>query len=358
MTQSVRHFGYLWQPQAAQVADSSITVSEATALAYPVSVNHGTSTITASGNATARQVYEACMADLVQTANQGAAKHISTNDNGATFTTSYNVAVNTGVTLTGSFITTGTVTLTGTADVSGVYTDASGVHVKITAPNLIAGTRVQLYDVTGAAELLNTTLSGTGLSHRLVWSTDKTIRLRAAYTSGTTAKHPIETQGVLTSTGLSFVDTQVNDTIYNAIGVDGSTCTEFTADYLNLQIDVSDGDGTTSVQRIYAWACYAQTTSQGIALMFNAVDASDTANFTIDQSVVNAKLDNVSGSPVIIGGGLLSRLDGTSVIAATSGSIQMDPGKAYIAPGASAITVPAGERVVTLASSGGYMARG
>jgi len=331
MTQSVRHFGYLWQPQAAQVIDPSITVSEATALAYPVSVDHGTNTIAVSGNATSRQVYEACMADLVQTVNQGEAKHISTSDNGTSFTTTYNVNINTGVTVTGSFTTSGTVTLTGTADVAGVYTDATGVHVKITAPNLISGTRVQLYDVTGSAELLNTALTGTGMSHRLVWTTNKTIRLRATYTSGISAKHPIESSGVLTSTGLSFIDTQADDLIYNAIGVDGSTCTEFTPDFPNLQIDVSDGDGTTSVQRIYAWSCYAQTTSQGIALMFNAVDALDTANFVIDQTVVDAKLDNTTLSPVIVGGGYIRRLDGTSIIAATSGSIQMDPGKAYVA---------------------------
>jgi len=544
MTQSVRHFGYLWQPQAAQVADPSITVSEATALAYPVSVNHGTSTITVSGNATARQVYEACLADLVQTANQGTAKHVSTADNGATFATTYSVVVS-GGTLTGDFraagvtgsvsgiytvgatssaqlnltglsgaavllidntgstveyvasvtgtytrnipigasgtwtwkvtkygslavsatftpgaggvttaapalsadtgitqataatvaayasldsldkqydylayhettaagivlprlgskagaaidfgaknivynaaagavlayaaptltlkatsvvagatftefTTSGTLTLTG-ATVANIYTDNLGRHVRITAPNLLAGTRVQLYDVSGAAELLNTELAGAGLTHALVWTVDKTIRLRAARTAGTTAQHPIETSGVLTSSGLSFIDTQVDDEVYNAIGVDGSACTEFAPDYLNLQIDVSDGDGTTSVQRLYAWACYAQTTSQGVALMFNAVDALDTANFVIDQTIVDAKLDNVGTGPVMLLGGYLSRKDGSTVIAATSGSIQMDPGKAYIAPGASAITVPAGERVVTLASSGGYMARG
>ena len=544
MTQSVRHFGFLWQPQAAQVVDPSITVSEATALAYPVSVNHGTSTITVSGAATARQVYEACMADLVQTANQGTAKHVSTADNGATFSTTYSVVVSSG-TLTGDFTaagvtgavngiytvgaassaqlnltglsgaavllidntgatvdyvasvtgtytrnipigatgtwawkvakygslavsatftpgaggvttaapalsadagitqataatvaayasldsldkqydylayhettaagivlprlgskagaaidfgaknivynaaagaalayaaptltlkatsvvagatfteftTSGTLTLTG-ATVANIYTDNLGRHVRITAPNLLSGTRVQLYDVGGAAELLNTALSGAGLTHALVWTVDKTIRLRAALTTGATAKHPIETSGVLTSSGLSFIDSQANDDIYNAIGVDGSTCTEFAPDYPNMQIDVSDGDGTTSVQRVYAWASYAQTTAQGVALMFNAVDALDTANFVIDQAVVDAKLDNVGAGPVMLVGGYLSRKDGTTVIAATSGSIQMDPGKAYVAPGSAAITVPVGERVLTLASSGGYMARG
>jgi hypothetical protein len=43
------------------------------------------------------------------------------------------------------------------------------------------------------------------------------------------------------------------------------------------------------------------------------------------------KLDNRSANPVIINGGYLSRDDGTTVIATGSGSIQMDPLKAYLA---------------------------
>ncbi|MEY2686780.1 MAG: hypothetical protein RL375_978 [Pseudomonadota bacterium] len=354
MTQSVRHFGYLWQPQASQVADSSITVSEATALAYPVSVNHGTSTITVSGNATARQVYEACMADLCQTANIGQAKHILTSDGGASFATTYNITVDTGVTVTGNFSTTGAVTLTGTADVAGVFTDSAGVHVKITAPNLASGSRVQLYDVTGSAELLNTVLTGSGLSHRVTWASDKTIRLRADHADSL----PLEVTGVLTSTGLQFLTTQTPDAVYAANGIDGSTVTELTADAGSIHIDINDPDGVLPAPRIYAWMQHYLTTSTGIASQFfGAMVSTDTAEYPIDQTKANILLDNVNSAPVRITGGRLYRLDGSTIIAPTSGSIQMDPGKAYTAPGSAAITVPAGERVITLDSSGGYLAR-
>ena len=334
MTQSVRHFGYLWQPQAAQVADSSITVSEATALAYPVSVNHTTDTITLSGNVTARQIYEACMADLVQTANQGEAKHITTSDLGASFTTTYAADV-------GAFA------------VTGPYTDSAGLHVNIRADNLLTGSRVQLYNVTDSTELLNTVTSGAGLVYPIVApGTAKTIRLRVAKVGYL----PIEAFGVLSGGSVSFLDSQAVDTVYNAIGIDGSTVTEFTPDYPNLQIDADDADGQTQVQRVYAWSRWANTAADGIRLMHNAVQAQDSANFLIDVALVDARFDNVSATPLVISGGLIRRSDGTTVIG--NGSIQMDPGRAYVAQGATAITVPAGERVVTLASSGGYFARG
>lgn len=307
MTQSVRHFGYLWQPQAAQVADSSITVSEATALAYPVSVNHATDTITLSGNVTARQIYEACMADLVQTANQGEAKHITTSDLGASFTTTYAVDV-------GAFA------------VTGPYTDSAGLHVNIRADNLLTGSRVQLYNVTDSAELLNTVTSGAGLVYPIVApGTAKTIRLRVAKVGYL----PIEAFGVLSGGSVSFLDSQVVDAVYNAIGIDGSTVAGLTPDYPNLQIDASIAGGSIAVQDIYAWTRYANTIDDGIRLMHNSVQASDTANYTIDTSVVNARFDNNSATPLMIIGGYIRRSDGTTVIG--EGSIQLDPGKAYVA---------------------------
>ena len=90
------------------------------------------------------------------------------------------------------------------------------------------------------------------------------------------------------------------------------------------------------MQRIYAWSVWANTQADGIRLMFTAVTAQDELNYVIDQNVVDAHFDNVTATPVIVTGGYIKRADGTTVIASTSGSIQMDPGRAYIATG----TVP------------------
>lgn len=309
---SARHFGYEFDASLTRTLDSRISLPEAAALALPVVVDHTGQTITITGTLTNAEVFHACMADLCQTANLTKAVHITSTD-GADFTTAYTVI--------------GTVT--------GLYTGVAGRHVAINAPNLIAQTRVQLYNVTDGVELYNSELVSQGASVPATWLSDKTIRLRAGYAQGAVAKQAIESFGVLTSSGLTFIDTQVPDAVYNALAIDGGTCTEFTPDFPNLQIDLSDGDGTTSVQRLYAWAAWSQTSAQGIALMFRGVQARDTANYVIDVAVVNAKLDNITGTPIIISGGYLSRSDGTTVIAATSGSIQMDPGKAYIAAGQS-----------------------
>jgi len=337
MIQSVRHYGYQWLPQAAQVVDPRITLTESAALALAVSVNHTTSTITVSAPLTASQVFEACMADLAQTVNLDRAVHLTSAD-GSTFATTYAVA------------------FSGTGKITTAYTDSGGLRVAIKAPNLIADTRVQLYNVTDGVEMTNVKLTGAGFEYPLVYTADKTVRLRAGYAEGTVAKLPIEAFGVLSSTGLTFLDSQVDDAVYNSLAIDGATITEFAPDFPNVQIDVSDPDGETSAQRLYVWAAWIQASLDGIRLMFRAMSASDTANFLIDQSVVNAKLDNVNGTPVKVVGGYLSRKDGSTVIAAASGSIQMDPGKAYL-PKSGALVLAADDRLI-VTNNGRFLARG
>ena len=334
MTQTVRHFGFQFLPQTALVADSRITLPEAAALALPVSVNHGTSTITVSANATAREVFEACIADLCQTANIGQAVHIES-ATGATFSTTYTVA------------------LTGGAAITGAYTDAAGLHVNIRADNLLSGTRVRVFNVTDSTELYNDVTASAGFVLPIIApGSAKTIQLRAAKVGYL----PIEVEGLLDGASLSFLDSQAFDTVYLANAIDGSTVTGLTPDYPNLQIDANIAGGGITVQAIYAWTRWANTDADGIRLMHNVVQAQDGANYLIDTAVVNARFDNNSATPLVISGGYIRRSDGLTVIG--EGAIQLDPGRAYVAAGAAAITVPSGEKVVTLASTGGYLARG
>lgn len=306
---SVRHHGFQWLAQTALIADPRITLSEAAALALPVSVDHTAQTITVSGAVTARQVFEACMADLVQTANQTRAVHI-TSATGDSFETSY------------------TVVTSGAGVIAGAYEDATGRHVTISAPALIAGSRVQVYDLTTATELYNAVLATTGLLLPVTWTADHTIRLRAEHET----MKPMDEATVLSSAGATFLNVQDPDTVYLTNGIDGATCTEFSADGPNVEVDISDPDGVTSVQRLYAWAQWYQTTATGIASdFFGAIEAVDAATYLIDQTKADITLDNVGTLPVRVIGGYLARRDGQTVIAPTSGSIQMDPGKAYLA---------------------------
>jgi hypothetical protein len=305
----VRHHGWQWLAQTGLVADSRITLTEAAALALPVTEDHVAQTIIVSGPVTARQVFEAAMADLAQTANQGRPVHIAS--------------------ATGeSFETTYTVVFTGTGAITGAYQDAGGRRVTISAPALVAGSRVQLYNLTTATQMFNGVLTGGGLTLPATWVADQTVRLRADHPD----KLPLETVGVLSSSGLTYLDVQADDTVYMGNAIDGATCTEFVADGTNVQVDINDPDGVTSVQRLYAWAQWYQTTAAGIASdFFGAVSATDAASYQIDQAKADIHLDNVSALPVRVVGGYLARRDGSTVIASTSNSIQMDPGKAYLA---------------------------
>lgn len=312
---SCRHYGYMFDESSARrTANPQITMSEAAAAAVPgVSVDHDMQTITVTAALTSSELWHRLIYDMCLAANQGRVSHVT--EAGPDFTTSYAVIIGAG------------------GSISGSYTSSAGRVVTITAPNLIAGTRVQLYDLAGSTELFNGVLATAGLTQIATWTADRQIRLRADHAT----KLPLEIVGLLTQSGLSFIDSQDDDTVYLGNGIDGSTCTEFIADGANIQVDVNDPDGVTSVQRLYAWMQWYQTTAAGIASpFFGAVAALDSADYLIDQALADIKLDNVGSLPVLFTGGYLARRDGTTVIASTSGSIQMDPGKAYIAREASA----------------------
>jgi len=225
--------------------------------------------------------------------------------------------------------TTGTITFTGST-FNGNYTDATGSYVAITINGLLNGTRVQVYNMTNSIEIDNFVYSGS-YKKTVAYTTDKTIRVRATYCSGLVAMKETDSTGILTSSGVSFLMSQTNDDVYISNALNGSTITEFSGDYPNVQIDIADPDGVTSIQRLYAWYRYNLTTAEGIRNYYAGLEASDSANYTIFTAIVNLLLDNTSAIPVKIVGGYLSRDDGSTVIAASSGSIQLDPGKAYIA---------------------------
>lgn len=305
MVTAVRHYGYtLDEKNIVRTLDPYCTLTEAQALALPVVVNHTNQTVTVSAAATPQEVYQACRADLCQTANLARPNHITFD--GTKFVTSYTVVNST--------------------NVSGAFTDATGARVYITAPALIEGSRVQVFNEITEAELYNGVIGAGGLSLRVTYASSDIIRLRAEHAT----KLPLETVGVLSSSGLTFLDVQGEDTTYLTNGIDGSTVTEFTADGANIQVDINDPDGVTSVQRLYAWMQHYQTTEAGVrSPFFGALVAIDDVNYVVDQTLVDMHLDNVSTMPLRVVGGYLSRKDGSTVIAEGSYSIQMDPGKAY-----------------------------
>jgi hypothetical protein len=224
-----------------------------------------------------------------------------------------------------TFRTTGTLTLSNGATVGVSYTTGAGSFAAISVTGLVAGSRIQLYNLTDSVELANLTVAATGYSAIFPWPGVRTVRLRVSKMG----LQDFEATGQFLSSGVSFVSSTPADSVYVANGIDGSAVTEFAADYPNVQVDINDMDGETTVPRLYAWFHAICETEGGIRNFFGGMVAEDTANYRIVTAILNLKLDNVGGSPVILSGARLYRDDGVTVIG--GGIIQIDPLKAYTA---------------------------
>lgn len=317
-----------------QVADPYYTLDGSTVTG--VSFNGGAATVSVTAAQTLAKLYAAAVYWSSLTGNFSYSVPVSTAD-GTNYLSSYAWAIAASVAITGSgAISLGAAALSigggASSTVPWTYSSGAAAWVQVTASGIVAGSRVQVYDTTSGTELYNG-VPGTSIAFNAVWTANHTLRLRVAYQSGAAAKLPVQAVGLLTSAGCAFLVAQVDDTVYNALAIDGSTVTELTADLPHVLIDLSSGAASITVQRIYAWTCFEQTTSGGIASMFNAVTAIDALNFIVNVGVVNAYLFNTTTTPCLVIGGTLRRSDGSTVIAAGStGNIQMDPKLAYQAP--------------------------
>ena len=182
--------------------------------------------------------------------------------------------------------------------------------VFITNPNIIQGSRVKAYNVTKSLTLDNSLVSGgSGYSLQVnLQSTDvdvnDTIRLEVAYQYQLTAKKQLTLFGVLTSTGLTFIDSQEDLTDYASLGVDGSTVTEYNLDPNtgHLQIDAFDADCESLKKRIVSRYYYLITTADGIDRLFGIMFLEDAANAVIRRrsSGYNLMVDNTGNCQIVL----------------------------------------------------------
>ena len=222
-----------------------------------------------------------------------------------------NLTYNTNTPITVTFTdcnVTGTVSNSGSGLVSitkvNTTIGATGSNVlgqqfaNISAPNLLSGSRVRLYNVTDSVEIYNAVLSSAGFSYDYSWTANKTMKLIATYQNGTTAKLAVEATGVVTINGLQFLNSQEDDTIYNGYALDGSAITKFQADYVNNQIDLRIATDFLATE-LYAWWVYNLTTINGIRDFVGGITAEDAANLRINASIISVKLDNITATDLI-----------------------------------------------------------
>lgn len=334
--------------------NSIITVTNpVTVAAYTgISINHSTQTITISSNHSIEEIYDYCYYNLCLSASITYEEFFTSTD-GINFTSAYDLTLNGGsITGTGT-INLGTKTFTRagseTTTLPITYNSGAAVFGNINVSGFVANSRVRVNNTTDNIELYNAVVAGTSVTIPVTWTANKALELRVTYVNGTTAKEIFKQTNTLTSSLASFTVAQVDDPVYIANAIDGSTVTYFSTDYPNLEVDITssscDGflaDGTPyfQIQKMYAWFQYATHSSQGIVYYFGGLTAQDIVNYRIDPNIVDLSLDNISGVNIAFVGGYLARTDGSSYIySLTANSIIPIYDRAYVAGGISGKTI-------------------
>lgn len=136
--------------------------------------------------------------------------------------------------------------------------------VDITVNNIIAGSRIQIYDTDSDTEMYNEVVAGTSFTDSITYTGDINVRIRLMYVDGVNAYKWYTATATIASTGFSVNAAQEVNSVYEANNIDGSTVTECSVSGSTIRVYVDDPDNTTSAQRIYNWYQYYLFTEAGI----------------------------------------------------------------------------------------------
>lgn len=283
------------------LADSGVTASAVTAATYTDRFTIDASgNVTVTADATLDQLYDYAAYWLTLSGSNMEAAGLGSkliDFAGPAIDLHKTVTINSGATLSSgakfnSITTTDTLTITGSMDVAS-YTSTAGTFVAISIAGITAGSRIQIYNVTDAVEIENSVVAGTTYSEYVEYTADKSIRLRATWVSGVTAKQGYETTATLTVNGLAFTANQLDCAVYNGYGIDGATVTGFTSDYTDDEVDLTVG-ANFYLTHLFAWWCYNLTTAQGISDFFGGITPIDEGNLQVNDDIVSIFLDNTT----------------------------------------------------------------
>lgn len=300
-------------------------------------------TLTISENHTVKQRYDWVQDYLTQDSNMFVSEFVTTID-GVNYSDSCDDVVDTGIALTGG----GTITMsagktfteTGTATYDGTIIEGGVTKPLLTAPNIVSGSRMRFYNNTTATEVANFALGTAGYRARISLGTGynigDSITMTATYTDevGGTAKLPLSATGVMTSTGLSFIDTQTTLSQYatwaTALGKVGSDFTEFGTDFINIFVEVDSVSGPEVGEAFVLWFLYILTTEDGIRNWFGGLTVEDDGNVRINAATLDLHFVNIDATTsAIFTGTRIYRSDGTALADVSSDKIQFEWGKVY-----------------------------
>lgn len=206
-----------------------------------------------------------------------------------------------------------------------------------TAASFLDDSRVRLYNVTQAAEIDNSTISGGGgYSYTLVPSIDfnsgDQITMLATYQELGVAKEVFRFSTTVTTADVTISDSQVDWEDHNTVGIDGdpTNITECSTDYVAIQVEVNDSDNSTTKARIAAFIVDALTTEDGIRNWVSlagtpVIDYVNAGSAIVDVTVADVKIDNIKNAALdIVDTFKLRASDGSSLVDDSTFTINFD----------------------------------
>lgn len=182
--------------------------------------------------------------------------------------------------------------------------------------------------ITRALEIYNDTPWAVDfISVNYTYISDATIRFRIIAINWTTNAEwwKTGTFSMISTWGIGSVS-QESNTIYLANWVDWSTVTEFTIDWANVEIDITDPDNITTVQRGYNWFEYFLSTEDGIRNLIDYFEATDENNYIFNWSLT---VENKNVSALKITGWVIKRADWQSIVNDAGWSVIIEPLRVY-----------------------------
>jgi hypothetical protein len=184
---------------------------------------------------------------------------------------------------------------------SGAYaTPPTVAHLAVT--DIVPGSRIQIYNVTTATEVVNAVVPGASYTAEYLdgtgYTAGDTVRVRITYQSGASAMCGFQGTTLVGPTGWGIAAEQGPCPVYAALGLDGSDYVgQFDADYVDTEVDIIVA-ANFLISEWYAWWAYNLTTEEGIRSFFGGVTAVDVGNYLINNSVVNIRFDNTTSTEI------------------------------------------------------------